>query len=121
MPVVEALSQHPKAWVDFMMRYELGLEEPDPKRALTSAATIAGSYVAGGFIPLVAVHGAVERGAWTTFRSGDAGGAWNLWLHERALYRHRSASQRVTDNGDRRPCGGGRICACQTDFVTVVT
>lgn len=51
-PVVEALSQRPKAWVDFMMRYELGLEEPDPKRALTSAATIAGSYIAGGFIPL---------------------------------------------------------------------
>ena len=50
--MVEALSKRPKAWVDFMMRYELGLEEPDPKRALTSAATIAGSYVAGGFIPL---------------------------------------------------------------------
>src|SRR5580658_6412539 len=40
VPVVEALSQHPKAWVDFMMRFELGLEEPDPKRAVTSAATI---------------------------------------------------------------------------------
>jgi vacuolar iron transporter family protein len=52
MPVVEALSQHPKSWVDFMMRYELGLEEPDPRRAITSAATIAGSYVAGGLIPL---------------------------------------------------------------------
>jgi VIT1/CCC1 family predicted Fe2+/Mn2+ transporter len=51
-PVVQALSRRPKAWVDFMMRYELGLEEPDPKRAVTSAATIAGSYVAGGFIPL---------------------------------------------------------------------
>jgi VIT1/CCC1 family predicted Fe2+/Mn2+ transporter len=52
MPIVEALSQHPKSWVDFMMRYELGLEEPDPRRAVTSAATIAGSYVAGGLIPL---------------------------------------------------------------------
>jgi VIT1/CCC1 family predicted Fe2+/Mn2+ transporter len=52
MPIVEALSEHPKSWVDFMMRYELGLEEPDPRRALTSAATIAGSYVAGGLIPL---------------------------------------------------------------------
>jgi len=51
-PIVKALSERPKAWVDFMMRYELGLEEPDPKRALTSAVTIAGSYVAGGFIPL---------------------------------------------------------------------
>jgi VIT1/CCC1 family predicted Fe2+/Mn2+ transporter len=35
-----------------MMRFELGLEEPDPKRAVTSAGTIAASYVAGGLIPL---------------------------------------------------------------------
>ena len=35
-----------------MMRFELGLDEPDPKRALTSALTIAGAYVAGGLIPL---------------------------------------------------------------------
>jgi VIT1/CCC1 family predicted Fe2+/Mn2+ transporter len=35
-----------------MMRYELGLEEPNPRRALNSAATIAGAYIAGGFIPL---------------------------------------------------------------------
>ncbi len=51
-PAVESMSRRPKAWVDFMMRFELGLEEPDPKRALTSAATIATSYVAGGLIPL---------------------------------------------------------------------
>jgi len=50
--VVNALTKKPKEWVDFMMRFELGLEEPNPKRALQSAATIAGSYVAGGFIPL---------------------------------------------------------------------
>jgi len=50
--VVEALTKKPKQWVDFMMRFELGLEEPDPKRALQSAFTIAGSYIAGGFIPL---------------------------------------------------------------------
>jgi predicted membrane protein (TIGR00267 family) len=35
-----------------MMRFELGLEKPDPKRALISAGTIAGAYIAGGFIPL---------------------------------------------------------------------
>jgi VIT1/CCC1 family predicted Fe2+/Mn2+ transporter len=51
-PIVEALSKRPKAWVDFMMRFELGLEKPNPRRALTSALTIAGSYIAGGLIPL---------------------------------------------------------------------
>jgi len=48
----QSLSTRPVAWVDFMMRFELGLEAPDPKRALTSALTIAGAYIAGGFIPL---------------------------------------------------------------------
>src|SRR5438270_6075658 len=63
-PVVEALSRRPDAWVDFMMRFELGLEEPDPRRALTSAATIAGAYIAGGFIPLTPymVLSTVNRG-----------------------------------------------------------
>ena len=51
-PVVSALRARPEAWVDFMMRFELGLEAPDPKRALVSAATIAGAYIAGGLIPL---------------------------------------------------------------------
>ena len=49
---MKALRQRRKSWIDFMMRFELGLEEPDPRRALTSAATISGSYIAGGFIPL---------------------------------------------------------------------
>ncbi len=52
-PIVTALSQRPGAYVDFMMRFELGLEAPDPKRALRSAVTIAGAYIAGGLIPLV--------------------------------------------------------------------
>ncbi len=51
-PVVEALTKRKKSWIDFMMRFELGLEEPNPKRARNSALTIAASYVAGGFIPL---------------------------------------------------------------------
>ncbi len=51
-PIVDALRKRPQAWVNFMMRFELGLEKPDPKRALISAGTIAGAYIAGGFIPL---------------------------------------------------------------------
>lgn len=51
-PVVAAIRSDPNRWVDFMMRYELGLEAPDPGRALRSALTIAFSYVVGGLIPL---------------------------------------------------------------------
>jgi VIT1/CCC1 family predicted Fe2+/Mn2+ transporter len=52
-PVVNALRRRPQAWIDFMMRFELGLERPDPRRALISALTIGGAYVVGGLIPLV--------------------------------------------------------------------
>lgn len=53
MPVLEALKRRPQAWVDFMMRFELGLEEPQAGRAGRSAMTIAGAYVAGGTLPLL--------------------------------------------------------------------
>lgn len=52
-PVVEALRKRPDDWLEFMMRFELGLERPDPTRAVKSAATIALSYVVGGLIPLI--------------------------------------------------------------------
>ncbi len=51
-PILKAFQNNHPAWVDFMMRFELGLEEPNPRRALTSAMTIAGAYIAGGMIPL---------------------------------------------------------------------
>jgi VIT1/CCC1 family predicted Fe2+/Mn2+ transporter len=50
--VVAAVTADRKRWLDFMMRFELGLEEPDPKRAPISAGTIAVSYFVGGMIPL---------------------------------------------------------------------
>jgi VIT1/CCC1 family predicted Fe2+/Mn2+ transporter len=51
--VAAGMRRKPDKWRDFMMRFELGLEEPDPRRALRSALTIAGSYAVGGLIPLV--------------------------------------------------------------------
>jgi VIT1/CCC1 family predicted Fe2+/Mn2+ transporter len=62
---VAAIRGDRKRWVDFMMKFELGLEEPDPRRANRSALTIAGSYIAGGMIPLCPyffigqIHGAL--------------------------------------------------------------
>jgi len=52
--VVESLRRRPQDWVNFMMRFELGLEKPEPGRALKSALTIAGSYIVGGLVPLSA-------------------------------------------------------------------
>ena len=51
-PIVSAITSNQKKWVDFMMRFELGLEPPDPTRAGRSAGTIAASYIVGGLIPL---------------------------------------------------------------------
>ncbi|XP_015579888.1 vacuolar iron transporter 1 isoform X2 [Ricinus communis] len=52
-PVVNALRKQPQAWLDFMMKFELGLEKPDPRRALQSAFTIAIAYILGGIVPLI--------------------------------------------------------------------
>lgn len=48
----EEIAKDKERWVDFMMKYELGLEKPDPRRATKSAMNIGLSYVAGGIIPL---------------------------------------------------------------------
>lgn len=50
--VVDAIREDRTRWVDFMMKFELGLETPNPRRAVSSAATIAISYIIGGLIPL---------------------------------------------------------------------
>jgi len=65
-PVVKAITGNQKSWVDFMMRFELGLEEPQPKRARISALTIAVSYVVGGLIPLAPyiLLSDVQEGLW---------------------------------------------------------
>lgn len=51
-PMLAGLERNPIAWRDFMMRFELGLEEPRPAAARKSAMTIALSYLVGGLIPL---------------------------------------------------------------------
>jgi VIT1/CCC1 family predicted Fe2+/Mn2+ transporter len=70
--VVESLRKRPKDWVTFMMRFELGLEEPNRGRAWQSALTIACAYIVGGIIPLSAylfltdVHAALRLSATVT-------------------------------------------------------
>lgn len=52
-PILKAFAEKPQHWVNFMMRFELGIEEPEPGRATTSALVIGFSYILGGLIPLV--------------------------------------------------------------------
>jgi VIT1/CCC1 family predicted Fe2+/Mn2+ transporter len=52
-PIVEAFRKRPDEWVEFMMRFELNLEPPEPSRAWKSALTIAVAYAVGGAIPLM--------------------------------------------------------------------
>ncbi|MGG5251953.1 VIT1/CCC1 transporter family protein [Neobacillus sp. SM06] len=51
--IIQTLKKKPEKWVDLMMRFELGLEKPDPSRARNSAITIALSYILGGLVPLL--------------------------------------------------------------------
>ncbi len=52
--IAREMAKSPKKWIDFMMRFELGLERPDKNRAYQSAFIIGISYVIGGLIPLTA-------------------------------------------------------------------
>lgn len=78
-PVVHALRKRPQAWIDFMMRFELGLERPDPRRALTSALAIGGAYVVGGLIPLVPYFFASTVSAALGFSVGVTGAALTIF------------------------------------------
>jgi VIT1/CCC1 family predicted Fe2+/Mn2+ transporter len=51
--IANELAKDKHKWVDFMMKFELGLEKPNPKRAKNSALTIGFSYAIGGLIPLM--------------------------------------------------------------------
>jgi vacuolar iron transporter family protein len=50
--IADELAKDKTKWIDFMMKYELGLDEPDPNRATKSALTIGLSYAVGGLVPL---------------------------------------------------------------------
>lgn len=80
--VVHAISSDRTKWVEFMMRYELGLEKPDPKRAPQSAMTIGGSYIAGGIIPLLPyffAHAASTALTWSCILTAVALFVFGAW------------------------------------------
>lgn len=51
-PILASFEKDAESWVDFMMRFELGLERPESGRSLQAALTIGGAYVAGGLVPM---------------------------------------------------------------------
>jgi vacuolar iron transporter family protein len=101
--VVAAVTSDRKRWLDFMMRFELGLDRPNPKRAPVSAATIGVSYLAGGLIPLVPymirgdIAGALKMSVITTGLALLAFGA--VKGHFTGANRAKSASQTLLVGG----------------------
>ena len=106
-PVLQELQAKPAAYVEFMMRFELGLEEPAAQRAYRSAGTIAASYVAGGMVPLLPYMLVADNGFGAAgFGGGDAGGSGGVRGAERAAGGDGDDQECGADDGDRR-CGGG--------------
>lgn len=73
--VVAAITADRDRWVEFMMRFELGIERPDPRRAFTSAFTIGGAYIVGGLVPLVPymlVPAVPDAMVWSVIATGVA-------------------------------------------------
>ena len=109
--VVRAIRSDRTRWVDFMMKFELGLDPPDPGRARASALTIAGSYVVGGLIPLSPYFLLPLR----TCRTAGLGGRdgcrpGRLRLHQRSVHGQNSAAQRLADRGRGGAGRRGRVC-----------
>ena len=109
-PIVDAITSDQKRWVDFMMRFELGLEEPDPARAGRSAGTIAASYIVGGLVPLAPyilmtqVRSALWVSVGVTLLALFVFGSIKGHYHRREAVSRRSANR---DCG--RPCRRRRI------------
>ena len=101
-PIVAALRKRPEAWVDFMMRFELGLEKPDPRRALSSALTI-GGVRRRRLHPARPLHGARERPRGIDGVGGRHGrGARALRVGQSTLYGSGTAAQCLPHDADRR-------------------
>ena len=107
MPVLEALKRNPPAWVDFMMRFELGLEEPQRNRASRSALTIALSYIVGGLIPLAPYMFWSSPTALEGVRRHNAACAAGVRRNQGQTDQGGGGAQRHPDGSDRR-IGGRR-------------
>ena len=114
-PIVQALRQQPQKWIDFMMRFELGLEKPNPKRAMTSAFTIGGAYAAGGFRPAGTLHRHRSRlGGAALFGCRNGGGSLCFRFYQGPLHWNETSAQRTTNGFYRKR--RGRRCVCDREI-----
>ncbi len=120
-PILDAMSANHDQWIDFMMRFELGLEEPDPRRANISALTIGLSYIVGSFIPLMPyilipnLSTALIVSVVVTLIA-----LFLLRLHQGSFYRYTAAQVWVTNHAGRWSCRWGSVFTGQADQLTEV-
>ncbi len=101
-PILQAFENNHPAWVDFMMRFELGLEEPDPRRALRSALDDRRCLHRRRPDPAGAVHGRLRaRARLCSLDRRDPGGPLRLRLHQGPFHRHATDPQRLANDLDR--------------------
>lgn len=103
--VGSAIAADRKRWVDFMMRFELGLEAPDRSRAPIGALTIGGAYVIGGIFAAVAVLLRAKL-ARRTLRLCDRHAHRTLYLRRRQGFSHGGVTtrERLANDAHRRHC-----------------
>ena len=117
--VVEGVTSDKARWTEFMMRFELGLDKPDPKRAPISAATIAVAYLVGGLVPLAPyIFAPSIESAFRWFGGRDGVRAAHFRRRERPLRWTQSLCLRRADSAGRRACRGGRLLARASHCLT---
>ena len=104
--------------MDFMMRFELGLEKPEPRRAMASAVTIATAYIVGGFIPLGPYMAMNVTAAFPASVALTLLSARDLWVCEGALHRGVADAKRPSSGIDRRIGRHGGIRDRKSDLMT---
>ena len=117
--VVAALQKRPEAWRDFMMKFELGLEKPNPSRALKSALTIAGSYILGGIIPLfpyIVFHDSDQ--ALMLSAISNVASPFQLWVYQRTFYVGLKDEKRFANGLGRRSRSQCRIRPGKSHLLT---
>ncbi len=112
--IADELAKDKHKWVDFMMKYELGLEKPDVNRARNSAATIGISYIVGGLIPLTAYFfTSTPYKRIDDLGNSDSHMSLRIWLFQKQSNRAAPAPRGTESDYDRSYCSISSVPDCQ--------